>query len=303
MSQVYFRTIFYTPTEIPFIKMNLMESYPYVDKFIIIEGNRTHVGGPKQFVFDKYLQDIPKVLREKICYIPADISPHTVDCSGTRDGKRMHTNEGVLWDCFEDYIDLKDDDIVLAADADEVIYQHMYPLFFEFLKKRSAFFLPLHQFFYRMNYLWERYTYWAPVVCRASHFLGKPRPHKWRYDGEKFPFMTGCHFSWQLTIEQMIFKLQTYAHNDIYGHFADPDILSAAVREKPIHSNQQGIFRSESLIPMLIAPITHVPSIISRRTFIIYCQSSLNVGTPCGFLLPCHKVADCACMACTYHQR
>jgi hypothetical protein len=44
--------------------------------------------------------------------------------------------------------------------------------------------------------------------------------------------MTGCHFSWQLTIEQMIFKLQTYAHNDIYGHFADPEILSAAVREK-----------------------------------------------------------------------
>lgn len=228
----YFRTIFYAPHEIPFIKMNLWESYPHIDKFIIVEGNRTQVGEPREFIFENYLGRIPRELREKILYIPADISSQTLDCSETSDGTQMHKNEDVLWDCFEDHISLTGDDVVIAADADEIIYQHMYPIILRKLKRNAPFILPLHQFFYKMNYLWEDLTFWAPVSSYASYYVDKPHPHRWRYEGTPFPFMAGCHFSWQLTIDEMIFKLKTYAHKDIYGHLAVPEILEKAVREK-----------------------------------------------------------------------
>lgn len=249
IGKVYFRTIFYAPHEIPFIKMNLWESSPHIDKFIIVEGNRTQVGESREFIFENYLERIPRELRNKILYIPADISSQTLDCSETNDGVQMHKNEDVLWDCFEKHISLSSDDIVIAADADEIIFQHMYPIILKKLRRNSPFIIPLHQFFYKMNYLWENVTFWAPVASYASYYLDKPYPHRWRYEGTPFPFMAGCHFSWQLTIEEMIFKLKTYAHRDIYGHFAVPEILEKAVREKTYPFDPDRAFSIRELDP------------------------------------------------------
>lgn len=249
MGALYFRTIFYAPHEIKFIKMNLYECYPYIDKFIIVEGNRTHVGEPREFIFEEYIDEIPQELRDKILYIPADVALQTVNCTQSNDGTQMHKNEDVLWDCFEEHLSLSDDDIIIAADSDEVIFRHMYPIILRLLKRTEPFVLPLHQLFYRMHYLWENLTFLAPVASYASYYLRKPRPHRWRYEGRRFPFMAGCHFSWQLTIDEMIFKLQTYAHKDIYGHFAVPEILEQAVRDKTYPFDPDRDFRIKELDP------------------------------------------------------
>lgn len=229
---IYFKTLFYAPHELPFIMMNLWESFSYIDKFIIVESNRTYVGESKPFIFMEYISRIPQDLREKILYIPADLSKVSVDCSLSNDGAQMHRNEVALCDFFENNVKLMKDDIVISADADEVIYKHSYPLMLHAMEKEDVLLLPLHQFFYRMNYLWEDLTFWAPQVTRASYYLFKPFPHYWRYEGKRFPFIAGCHFSWQLTLDQMIYKLNTYAHKDIYGHFADKEILRDAVTRK-----------------------------------------------------------------------
>lgn len=247
--KVYFKTTFYAPLELPFIKMNLLESLPYVDKFIIVEGNRTHVGAPRECIFESYISQIPQNLREKILYIKADLAGETVDCTESCDGCQMHKNENALWDSFEKYVDLRDDDIVIAADADEVIYRKVYPLIFALLRPDTPLLLPLHQFFYRMNYLWRDETFWAPVAAYAGYYKHRPHPHKWRYEGKRFPLMAGCHFSWQLTIEQMLFKLKTYAHNDIYGHLADREILQHAVDNKIYPFDPDRTFVIEELNP------------------------------------------------------
>lgn len=232
MGSVYFKTIFYAPHEIPFITMNLMESYPYIDLFFIVEANRTHVGEEKPYIFQNFLEKIPAFLRKKIRYIKADLSSKCIDCSVSKDDAQMHKNEAFIWDCFEDYFPLANDDIVISTDADEVLYGSMYPEFFNALKNHPALFLPLHQFMYRMTYLWSDYTFWGPTIARAKAYLDQPRPHSWRFFGWFFPKMAGCHFSWQLTTEEMLYKLKTYAHHAIYGSFADPAILEKAVREK-----------------------------------------------------------------------
>lgn len=246
---VYFKTVFYAPHEIKFINMNLMESYNHIDKFIITEGNRTHVGEPKPFVFEQYLHCIPKEFHDKIVYIPVDISQSTVDCSATNDGKLMHKNEDIIWDSFESHVSLRNRDIVISADADEIIYDHIYPLLFRKLTMTSPLLLPLHQFFYRMNYLWKELTIWAPTITYASYYLNRPYPHRWRYEGKCFPFMAGCHFSWQLTLDEMIYKLNTYAHKDIYGHFADKEILRDAVARKKYPFEPNEPFTIEELQP------------------------------------------------------
>lgn len=247
--KVYFKTIFYAPLELPFIKMNLLESLPYVDKFIIVEGNRTHVGAPREFIFEDYLSHIPQNLREKILYIKADLANETVDCTASGNGSQMHKNENVLWDSFEKHVDLHDDDIVISADADEIIYRKIYPLIFALLRPDAPLLLPLHQFFYRMNYLWKDETFWAPMATYAGYYNHRPHPHKWRYEGKRFPLMAGCHFSWQLTVEQMLFKLKTYAHNDIYGHLADRKILQDAVDKKTYPFEPDRPFAIEELTP------------------------------------------------------
>lgn len=247
--KVYFKTIFYAPLELPFIKMNLVESLHYVDKFIVVEGNRTHVGEPREYIFERYISAIPAELRHKILYIKADIAKDTVDCTGSNDGCQMHSNENVLWDSFEKYVDLQDNDIVISADADEVIYRKVYPLILNLLRPERPLILPLHQFFYRMNYLWKNETFWAPTAAYAGYYNRRPHPHKWRYDGKKFPIMAGCHFSWQLTIEQMLFKLKTYAHNDIYGHLADRKVLQDAVDKKKYPFDPDRHFVIDELSP------------------------------------------------------
>lgn len=212
--------------------MNLWESRHDVDLFVICEFNRTHVGEPREFIFDRYRDQLPQELRNRIHYLPADISSH-VKLAQDDDGDQMHANEAVMWDYFAWNMDLKGDDIVLCVDADEVIYQHMFARIFNRIEDGTpALLLPLHQFFYRMNYLWIENTFCAPTACRKSYYDSLPQPHRWRYEGERFPFMAGCHFSWQLTVKEMLFKLRTYAHKDIYGKFADESILSAAILEK-----------------------------------------------------------------------
>lgn len=247
--KVYFKTIFYAPLELPFIKMNLAESLHYVDKFIVVEGNRTHVGEPREYIFENYISSIPDDLRHKILYIKADIANETIDCTGSNDGCQMHNNENILWDSFEKYVDLQDNDIVISADADEVIYRKVYPLILNLLRPERPLILPLHQFFYRMNYLWKNETFWAPTATYAGYYNHRPHPHKWRYDGKKFPIMAGCHFSWQLTIEQMLFKLKTYAHNDIYGHLADRIVLQDAVDKKKYPFDPDRPFVIDELSP------------------------------------------------------
>lgn len=227
------RTIFYAPSEIPFIKMNLWESREYIDLFVICEFNRTHVGTPREFIFDHYRDHIPQELQSKIHYLPADIS-HGVKLAEEDDGAQMHENETLMRDYFSSLIDLQDEDIIISLDADEVLYRHMYWKIYDMIVSggAKALLLPLHQFIYRMNYLWEDNIFWAPTVCRKSFYNHSPKPHNWRYDGQRFPFFAGCHFSWQLSIDEMLTKLHSYAHRDKYPHLMNREALLAAVVNK-----------------------------------------------------------------------
>jgi len=42
----------------------------------------------------------------------------------------------------------------------------------------------------------------------------------------------GCHFSWCLTIDEMLTKLQSYAHSYDYSHLAQRELLEDAIQKR-----------------------------------------------------------------------
>ena len=226
----YLKTIISSPAEINFVKLNLKESFEHIDKFVICEFNRTHVGTERKLIFNNYLDAFSKEEKSKIIYIGADIVSQV---KLAQDNVNIaHENEKLMRGYFAKKMDLNDKDIVFSVDADEIIFADHYQKIVDEL----SFFTPaiklrLHQFFYRINYLWVNKKFIAPTVCYAKYYKRK-YPGQWRYDGRLYREIAGCHFSWCLSIEEMIQKLNMYAHKNEYGHLAHKEILQNAVDSK-----------------------------------------------------------------------
>lgn len=226
---IYLKTYFYTEHELKFLKLNLLEAFEHIDKFIICEFNRTHTGEPREFIFQNYPDLFTEEEKSKILYFACDISEESRYAKN--DENLIHQiNEPVMRGNFVKKVSLNDDDIIFSVDADEIIYGHMYPEIIEYVKAKGVTCLTLNQFFYKMNYLWENTTFKAPTVARYQDFKNH-YPSQWRYEGVDFPKIVGCHFSWCMTPEQMIYKLNTYSHPK-YRFCADLDLLTNAIHNK-----------------------------------------------------------------------
>jgi len=234
-NMVYLKTLFYSPIEIKYLKLSLAEAFNYIDKFIICEFNYNHVGEKRDLIFEKYLDQFTNKEKEKIIYIGADISQEIKPAKNN--SQLAHKNEQIMRGYFVKKIDLNDNDIVFSVDADEVLFNYVYPEVIRKLRSRRYFWQPqsylfqLYQFFYKVNYLWENNKFIAPVACLAKFYKNR-YPGQWRYQGKLYPGYSGCHFSWCLTILEMIDKINAYAHQSNFAHLAKTEILEAAIRDK-----------------------------------------------------------------------
>lgn len=227
---IYLKTIFSAPNEIKFLKLNLQESFPYIDKFIVCEYNRTHVGSPRELIFNNFINEFSEAERQKILYIGADISAYTA--SSKNNSRLTHANERLIRGYFASQMSLADADIIFSVDADEIIFGSSYEQILHSLSFWTpALKLRLHQFYYRINYLWEDNVFIAPTVCYAKYYKRK-YPGQWRYDGRLYPEVAGCHFSWCLTVDEMIDKLGRYSHQPEYHQFANRAVLEVAVKDR-----------------------------------------------------------------------
>tara|TARA_R110002060_G_scaffold4985_12_gene7753 strand:- start:279 stop:1061 length:783 start_codon:yes stop_codon:yes gene_type:complete len=227
---VYLKTYFYVEHEIKFLVANLLESYEHIDKFIICEFNRTHTGMPRHMIGWDVIKDyFPKDKVDKVLYLPLDISHLTIEAYDNED--MIHArNEPVMRSVFMKAIEFSDDDFIVSVDADEIIYSDSYPEIIEFVNSNGPCQLNLHQFFYKMTYLWKDKDFIAPTALQYKHFKDR-FPCNLRYEGVIFPKKAGCHFSWCMSPKEMVYKLHTYSHPR-YRHLADENILEKAIRDK-----------------------------------------------------------------------
>lgn len=226
---IYLKTYFYTEHEIKFLKLNILESFDFIDKFIICEFNRTHTGEPRDFIFEKYKHIFTEKELSKITYLPCDISNESVYAKNDED--LIHAvNEPLMRGFFVKLLNFNDDDIIISIDADEIIYGHMYEKIINNVKNHGTTLLKMRQFYYKMTYHWYTNDFIAPVAIRYSEFK-YTYPCQLRYMGKLLDEYIGCHFSWCMTPEEMIYKLETYSHPK-YRFCADLNLLNDAIHNK-----------------------------------------------------------------------
>jgi hypothetical protein len=227
---IYLKTYFYVNHEVQFLVANLLEAYDHIDKFIICEFNRTHTGRPCQLMGWDYLKEkFPKDKLDKVMYLPIDSSEMCVEAYNDED--TIHNiNEPIMRSAFMKFIELRDEDIIVSVDADEIIYEHIYPRIIDAVETDGVCQLNLHQFFYKKNYLWKGKDFLAPTAIKYK-YIKERWPCSIRYEGPVLPEKAGCHFSWCMSPEEMVYKLHTYSHPR-YRHLANVNTLKNAIENK-----------------------------------------------------------------------
>ncbi len=252
---IYLKTHFYTENEINYINLNLQESYDKIDKFIVCEFNITHTGAKRDFVFENFRHLINPLYIDKLVYIPCDIANLAVDAK-TNESLAHSTNELLMRGYFVKEYHFEDDDIIVSVDCDEIIYNQSYDEIINSVKTHGKVSIELNQFFYKLNYFWSDNNFIAPTAAYYKTYKNNYPAH-WRYDGYLLQGKKGCHFSWCMTVDDMIYKLNTYAHVK-YQPFANKEVLTNAIQTKiyPFDINKaftiKVIERDSSLLPKSI---------------------------------------------------
>lgn len=108
---------FFNELDLLEIRLNILNDF--VDKFVLVEGNKTHTGNKKRFVFEENKQRFESFL-DKIIYIKVDDFPQ-LDISA----KDEFGNRWILENFQRDAIirgltNCKPNDIILISDVDEI---------------------------------------------------------------------------------------------------------------------------------------------------------------------------------------
>ena len=242
---VYLKTYFYVEHEFQFLAANLIESYPYIEKFIMCEFNRTHTGNPREFIgWDKLSENLPQEYLDKVHYLPVDISTLAVPAYNDEDSIHQ-INEPIMRSIFMRMMEFKDDDIIVSVDADEIIYGDSYPYILENVEQKNCIRLNLHQFFYKINYLWQDKDFVSPIATKYKVFKNN-FPCNWRDVGSVTEEKVGCHFSWCMTPKEMVYKLHTYSH-PMYRFCADIELMESSVENKEYPVDRSVDFRIKEL--------------------------------------------------------
>ena len=213
--------------------MNLQEMLDLVDYFLVTEANVTHTGELRNFEFlDRYQIEL-EAISDKVKCIRMDLE-HDTKLSFSNP-EILHSNEQKIRDGFRRNVGIHSNDIVISCDADEVLFKKRIKSHIRRIQRlpwaRDSYRLKLHQVIFRLNYLWKDCNFQGPVICRAEHFMKQDNP-QWRYSGSRTFRKSGTHFSWVMTIEDMLKKIYRYSHRAENEKFASHEMLSAAVNEK-----------------------------------------------------------------------
>jgi hypothetical protein len=233
MARAIARILVSQENESKFAALQVLQARDSVDQIVFVEHNFTHTGVKKDYTFKNYEKEISKYSNKgNVSYLYVDLADKIIQ--NTKNADEMHFNETLMRKSFLEELKLKDSDYVYLLDADEIIFRRYYRIINILMhllgRFNFGFRLPMNQFFYRMNYLWTELVITNTTVVSVSNLRRSDR--YLRDYGIKFPMRVGSHYSWQLTVSEMLLKLKSYAHSADYAHLANAALLSAAISEK-----------------------------------------------------------------------
>ena len=236
---LYLKSYCYSQHELAFVIANLIEGWDYIEKLCLYEYNYTHTGIKKDYELEKVIQHVPENLREKLYYKKIDLTNYVEYAYDN--GPLIHrVNEPIQrsWLFNDPNFNLKDDDIIIDHDIDEIIYKNSYiPLIEELNKKGTPLSIKLNQFFFKNNYLWTNCNFSSPTIYKYNMVKNMNQVIKGiniknlRDLPNKTSSIYGCHMSWIMPIENMLKKFHQYSHPE-FRKFANKELLEKAIKDK-----------------------------------------------------------------------
>ncbi len=210
---------FYNELEVLDLRLNILNDV--VDKFVLVEMNKTHMGDSKPFIFEENKKNFSKFI-DKIIHIKVDKYPELVNTK-----EDYYGNKWILENYQRDQImqglsEAKDDDIIIISDLDEIPNPdcvRQYTDGIQIFEQKN--------FYYYLNNLnvSDPILRWGTKICHFAD-LKDPKvelPYNPRYAYSKYGLPTylrcctdvsaikyvknaGWHFSFVMDIEKMITK-------------------------------------------------------------------------------------------------
>ena len=233
---IYIKTYCYNKHELPFLITQLKEGWEHIDKFCVYEYNFTHTGKKKDYEMEEVLHLIPEELKSKLYYCKVDLTPYNIQTYNENICHSVNENIQRNWFFNDPNINLKDDDIIIDVDCDEIIYKKSYKKIFEELKD-NVLGIRMNLFFFKNTYLWTNNVCNASSIYKYKTIKNKYtliknlKTYNLRWPKNITKGLYGCHMSWVMPVQHMVEKCYKTAHTG-FRHLAKVDIMKKAIKEK-----------------------------------------------------------------------
>jgi len=235
MSKIYDCFNFFNELDLLELRLDILNDY--VDKFVIVESNKTFTSQDKKYNFDvnkkRYEKYLGKIIHVKVDDTPSNfenIQLHEIKCDLDIINNKIitHLNESTGWpksqpqwgveifqrECIlRGLIECDDDDIIIISDLDEIPN----PIMFESLREDIIDnFIELKQRMYCYQFDLLKEVNWSgPKICEYKNLKGISLNHLRQ---NKYTTKTitdgGWHFSFFGGHTTIIEKIESYSHQE-----------------------------------------------------------------------------------------
>ena len=189
--------MFYNELDILELRLSILDQY--VDTFILVESDVTHIGTPKELVFEQNKERFAKWL-PKIRHIVATEMPDDPNPWSREKYQRHCVLKGVEG--------FPDDATIMISDVDEIPNMTLAKM----INNRTTV-CHMHMFEYSFKYTFTGEPWFGTVITKMKEFkkLGPNffRDHRWRFPNIMY---SGWHMSSFGDADMVYKKLKTYAH-------------------------------------------------------------------------------------------
>lgn len=259
---IYLKAIFTNHLELQQIGHSIKELGNLIDAVILIEPSFRHNGQERPLIGFSWLSStFPNLNIEYI------VVPRLRFIEETRDSRLHHKYERITRGYFAKALDLKDEDIIISVDADEILYANVVYDILTLMKAKSkyskGYVLKLHQFFYNNSFRARNHDFIAPTISyygsryrEKKYWFGYGNLIDWRYSGNLYNQFAGVHMSWFNSLEELVLKVKTWSHS---GEFNYTD---TQIKELLLSDMEKGnySFRSEPLKLEKVNPKKYFPN-------------------------------------------
>lgn len=199
--------IFTFHNELELLLVRLKEHDPFVDKFVLLQGDRQHSGLEKPMYFPASDSRFSAFLN-KIIVKNVELEKLPESAWVNENKQRNAAFEG---------IDFKPNDIVFLSDLDEIVSRNHWPYLISSLEQNELLQVWLEAFYYKLNLKQKDQRWMHPKIMKAKHFLNKKLTAteiRLNFQGAATPYPCGWHFSWLMDENRIQEKIRAFAHQE-----------------------------------------------------------------------------------------